>query len=83
MKVSVTTLIGVAGLAASLTVGACATATNGDYTIFGKDTGINAANVQTDVNSALATACPTRLRSETSAEATRAPSSESVSSAET
>ena len=59
VKVSVTTLIGVAGLAASLALGACATsATTGDYTIFGKDTGVNAVAAQADVNSALATACP-------------------------
>ena len=50
MKISVTTLIGVAGLAASLTLGACATsATDGDYTVFGVDTHINAATVSTDV----------------------------------
>ena len=48
---------GVIGLALSL--GACATsATNGDYTVFGVDTHINSTTVQTDVNSALATACP-------------------------
>lgn len=59
MKISVTALIGVGALTASLALGACATSsTTGDYTIFGKDTGINAANAQTDVNSALATACP-------------------------
>ena len=48
---------GVIGLALSL--GACATsATNGDYTVFGVDTHVNSTTVQTDVNSALATACP-------------------------
>ena len=48
---------GVIGLALSLS--ACATsATNGDYTVFGVDTHINSTTVQTDVNSALATACP-------------------------
>ena len=59
MKISVTTLIGVAGLAASLALGACATnATDGNYTVFGVDTHINAAQTQTDANSTLATACP-------------------------
>ena len=58
MKVSVTTLIGVAGLAASLALGACATAPNGDYTIFGKDTGVSAAQVLADEQAALATVCP-------------------------
>ena len=47
---------GVIGLALSL--GACATGPNGDYTVFGVDTHINSTTVQTDVNSALATACP-------------------------
>ncbi len=43
----------------TLGLAACATsATNGDYTVFGVDTHVNAANVQTGVNSALATACP-------------------------
>ena len=57
MKVSVTTLIGVAGLAASLTLGACAVNSAGTETIFGVSTGISAANValvQTDVQAAVA-----------------------------
>lgn len=47
-----------AAIAVSALLAGCATAPNGNVTIFGQDTGINQANAQADVQSALNTACP-------------------------
>ena len=54
MKISVTVMLVAIGLGCV----ACATAPNGDYTIFGKDIGISAAQVLADEQAALATVCP-------------------------
>lgn len=58
-KYDLSSLFAAGVIAMTFALGGCAvSSTDGDYTVFGKDTGINAASAQANAAATFATVCP-------------------------